>query len=570
MKSTWKRILPILLLIVTLCSIVWYLFVYDRTFTKDMLIRQARYFEQEGSHQIAAWLYDAAYLQSGSSEDVAIELSDLFKAHDNYSKAEHTLSKAISDHPTVNLYIALCNIYLEQNKLLDAVTMLDSISDPEIKMQLDQLRPAAPTPSVPPGYYAQYLTVQVQSTEGALYVSGDGEYPSTKDDAYTGGVTLVGGENKIYALSVGENGLVSPLSIFTYTVGGVIEEVTLSESALDRLVRDTLGFSDDYRLMTSDLWKITSLVFPKDAGSISDLQYFPYLTELTINGGSYESASILSALYNLEKLSVTGVNLSAQDLNNIAQLPNLKELTLTKCGLSSIENLAGAQNLQYLNLSRNTIRDLTALSFMSDLHTLDLSHNAVINLSYLSALTNLKNLNVANNKLASLVPLVGCTALEKLDISYNDIGNLTGIENLKKLKELTASGNNMTDLDILSGCTQLTHLTVSDNSLLNINTVTKLPLLEYLDFSYNEVKKLPQWTKSNNLIHIDGAHNQISSVSNLKNCLKLNIVIMNSNKISKIDDLVKCPELVRVDVTANPVKNVSKLTAMEIIVIYTP
>ena len=37
MKSSLKRILPILLAILVLLSAVWYLFVYDRAFTRDLL-----------------------------------------------------------------------------------------------------------------------------------------------------------------------------------------------------------------------------------------------------------------------------------------------------------------------------------------------------------------------------------------------------------------------------------------------------------------------------------------------------------------------------------------------------
>ena len=60
MKSSLKRILPILLVIVVIASIAWYLFVYDRDFTRDLLLQQARLFERNGKHDVAAWLYDQA------------------------------------------------------------------------------------------------------------------------------------------------------------------------------------------------------------------------------------------------------------------------------------------------------------------------------------------------------------------------------------------------------------------------------------------------------------------------------------------------------------------------------
>ncbi len=110
MKSPWKRILPILLVIVILCSVAWYLFVYDRDFTRDMLLKGARYAEETGHRNVATWLYTQAYRQSGNDETVAIELANQYLADGNYTKAEYTLSRAISNGGTAQLYIALCKV----------------------------------------------------------------------------------------------------------------------------------------------------------------------------------------------------------------------------------------------------------------------------------------------------------------------------------------------------------------------------------------------------------------------------------------------------------------------------
>ena len=61
MKRNFKRILPILLVLVIICSIVWYLLGYDRSLMQDILLGSARYFEQQGSHSTATWLYNQAY-----------------------------------------------------------------------------------------------------------------------------------------------------------------------------------------------------------------------------------------------------------------------------------------------------------------------------------------------------------------------------------------------------------------------------------------------------------------------------------------------------------------------------
>ena len=161
MKRTTKRILPILLGIVLIASLAWYLLVYDVGFTRDSLLFGARLMEQSGKHTAAAWLYDLAYKQSGGDAQVAIELSEKFKENGNYTKAEVTLSNAIANGGTAELYIALCQTYVQQNKLLDAVTMLDNIADPAIREEIYALRPAAPSATPEGGFYSQYINVDI-------------------------------------------------------------------------------------------------------------------------------------------------------------------------------------------------------------------------------------------------------------------------------------------------------------------------------------------------------------------------------------------------------------------------
>ena len=179
MKHNLKRILPILLAIVVVCSMIWYLFIYDRDFTRDMLISSARFFEQRGNHTFASWFYDQAYSHSGGNDEVAIELAERYIAIGDYTKAEQTLRKAIETNATVKLYLAQSKTYVAQNKIKDAVSTLDNITNAELKAQVDALRPAAPSASAQSGYYKQYITVTVECEDGTLYMTADGSYPST-------------------------------------------------------------------------------------------------------------------------------------------------------------------------------------------------------------------------------------------------------------------------------------------------------------------------------------------------------------------------------------------------------
>ena len=570
MKRTVKRILPILLGIVIIVGIVWYLFVYDRDFTRDMLMQQASLFESNGNNSMAAWLYDLAYEQSRGDENVAIELARHFKENGNYTKAEATLSGAISDGASAQLYMELCKTYVEQDKLLDAVTMLDHITDEAIRSELNARRPAAPTATPDPGYYNQYIDVTVTSDGGTLYVTTDGEYPSIADEPFSGTLTLSSGENIIYALSVDDSGLVSPLTIVGYTVSGVIEEITLRDSAIDALVRQKLSLGDSDPIYSNELWTITSLTIPEGADSYLDLMAMPYLESLTVSGSNAESLEGLAALTGLTELTVTDSYLQSEDLLIIASLPNLKKLTLSNCGLSGIDGLSGATNLEYLDLSDNSIRDFTALAFLSGLTELDLSHNALTSLNAVSALTGLQSLDVSYNSLSSVTPVAGCEQLKALNISTNAITSLSGVNSLIGLESLNASANKLTDVTPVSSCIGLVSLDLSGNALTDISCLSVLEQLQYFNFSRNEVTALPAFPKNCALVTVDGSYNALTSVEALKGLANLNDVLMDYNKISSVNALAKCPNLIKVSVYGNPISDVSALTDQSIIVNYNP
>lgn len=569
MKRTVKRILPILIGIVMILSIAWYLFVYDQGFTRDVLVSGARFFDEQGNHSIAAWLYNQAYNQSIDNESIAIELADRFKEMGNYTKAENTLTGAIYNKASAQLYIALSKTYVQQDKLLDAVKMLDNITDPEIKAQLDLLRPAAPTVDTTPGFYNQYLPIKIAS-EGKLYLTTDGQYPSVTRGVSDGNVALVNGENTIYALAISETGLVSTLSIFGYTIGGVIEPVNLADPAIDSAVRQALGFGSGIQLQSSQLWEITALTLPEGAGSYKDLARLSYLRSLTIHGGAAQNLEGMENLTQLTELTITGGNLSATDLLIIAGLPKLEKLTLTDCGLSSITNLSKAPSLTYLDLSNNAIRDIAPLSFMTKLLTLNLSHNALTNLNALSALSNLQSLDISYNSLVSLVPLAGCTGLQTLLVNNNSIAALSGIEALVGLKYLDASYNALTEITPVSSCVILAQLDVSNNSLVDISCLSSLSQLQVLNFSRNGVTTLPQWAKNCALVTIDGSYNKLKTIATLAGYENLNNVLMDYNEIKAVNALSACHNLIKVSVYGNPVKDVDELENMSIIVNYNP
>ena len=571
MKKLIHFLVPLLMIVLVIASIGWYLFVYDRAFTRDLLLQQARDNDLKGNTSLSSWFYNLAYGFSGQDENVAIELANQYKASGNYTKAEVTLSKAIRDGATKELYIALCKTYVEQDKILDAVSMLANIPNASIKAELEAMRPAAPQADYPSGYYSQYISVTLSSSEGTtLYYTTDGDYPSIADEPYSVPIELPLGESQVYAVSVADNGLVSPVTILGYTIGGVIEPVIFMDASMEQAIRAALGYDQSHVLYTNDLWQITELEVPSDAMTLEDLIYLTYLENLTVNGRNMSNLQDFAGLNHLKKLDLSGCRFPADSLKTIASLPHLKELNLSNCSLSTLSGLENAESLEILDISNNTIRNLEPLSNMSALSELYLQHNAVANLTVVGGLPELTVLDVSYNALTSIAPLTGNVRLTKLNAANNQIGDVSAAASLPMLAELNLDYNGLTDISGLSGCASLKTLTVSNNQLSGIDALSGMNTLERLDFSYNSVSSLPDFGANSAMQVIDGSYNALESIDSIAKMADISYVYMDYNKLTSVDALADCFHLVQVNVYGNEIPDVSALTEHDILVNYDP
>ncbi len=575
MKRAIRIIIPILLAIAILFCTGWYLLVYDRALTRDLLLNTARHYDAKGNHTIATWFYNQAYKHADDNDEVAIELANQYKSDGNYTKAEYTLSKAISDGGGIDLYIALCKTFVEQDKLLDAVTMLNNITNEQIKSQLEKMRPQAPKcipdPSVTGSYYTDYITISLSAEGGTIYANNRGEIPSVEKDLYNDGITLTGGDNTIYAISVAENGLVSPTAVFRFTVGGVIEPVEFQDEVMEATIREKLSVSAEKVLYTNDLWTIYEFEVPGGVQSLADLKHLAFLQTLTISNSVSGQLDCIANLANLTQLQIKNTAVTAEELVIIGRLPSLQKLTLDNCGLATVAGLGSIYNLTHLDLSNNSIRDISVLSGLKNLTELNIQHNVVNDLTPLSSITTLRHLDVSYNNLTTLSPVSSVVGLLKLIAGNNSIVDTTGIDALTSLENLDLSYNAISGISNLNVCTALKTLDISNNSISNISAVSNMAKLTQLNFSYNSVTEIPTLDKNSELANIDGSHNSIKKLTSLKGLKYLRIVNMEYNKdLSSLNDLTSCPVLMQVDVYGTKVKSAAGLTSQGVVVNYNP
>lgn len=551
MKKVLKVLIPVVLVLAILAAACWFFFFQRPDLTSGFLQGRASRMVSRGRYERAIRYYSWAWRLEPQESDIPLALADAYVQADNFTKAEYTLVKAISaDSGNVDLYAALCKVYVEQDKLLDAVEMLDRVTDETVKAALDGLRPASPVVSPESGYYHEYIAITVDSPEQEVYVTVNGEYPSMESDLYDGPITLGGGESTVIAIAVNDMGLVSPVTPYGYTIGGVVEEVVLSDPTIDAVVREQLGVSITATLMTDDLWGITTLQLPDTVEDLSDLRYFTGLKSLTIQNVSGMDFTVLSQIPSLENLDLSGCTISSHSLEAIGSLTELKSLKLNTCALT----------------------DLTPLASLTKLQELDLSNNSITEIGVLSLLLELEQVSLSNNPITSIAGLATCSNLRSVDISSCSVVSLSSLSGKRQLETFLAANNQINDLSDLADCRSLSVIDVQSNFIFDISVLAGLPALTQFDGDNNQITEIPTFAKNAPLQRFSVNYNQITDLSGLGGLMYLNYVEADYNQITDLDPLTENYTLIQVNVWDNPVteESVAALQEHNIIVNYNP
>ena len=194
----------------------------------------------EGDYEAAADRYEIAVELAPNNHDYVMSLVKAYTMQKNYTKAERTLVNAIKSNPTAALYCTLSQLYVEQDKILDSQLMLDTITSEAVRAEVEALRPASPTFSHESGSYDSYIEVSIQISSGTIYYSVNADYPSSHSDPYSSPIALSAGKTNIQAITVGDNGLVSPIVTANYDIVGLVEDLTFESPELEAMLRDQL------------------------------------------------------------------------------------------------------------------------------------------------------------------------------------------------------------------------------------------------------------------------------------------------------------------------------------------
>lgn len=176
-------------------------------------------------------------------------------------------------------------------------------------------------------------------------------------------------------------------------------------------------------------------------------------------------------------VNIESINLSNNQIENLAplfKLTNIQELYLGRSRIKDITGIENLKNLIKLDLSTNKLYDINEISKLQRIDTLSIDRNDISDLSPIANLKNLKTLYAFDNEIADLSPLLGLRELEVLSISSNNITDITSLTNLIKLKELNISFNEIQDISSLNNLRNLERINLSNNLISTIDQILNL------------------------------------------------------------------------------------------------
>lgn len=299
---------------------------------------------------------------------------------------------------------------------------------------------------------------------------------------------------------------------FAFDVNYIYSSQPLSADLLEK-VADLRSLDhlqiDARRPFDDDAWRallrcrqIAKLTIKRDqvgeARTLVGLSALGQVECLTVDGGeiTVDEAREIAKLRNLRELTLSLVSVTDDSLQPLAGLRNLERFSVTHRGTGRNNTAAGVAmftrlpKLRVLNLDRLVTLDdsvFSQLAPMKQLESLSLEQAGVTGseIELLSRLPKLKTLSLIGTNVddAAMEKLAKLTQLESLDISYTKVSDagLKHIASLKNLRTLCVGGNRITDAGVaeIARLSQLVELMIvsadiSDSGLEHLAGLPKL------------------------------------------------------------------------------------------------
>lgn len=282
-----------------------------------------------------------------------------------------------------------------------------------------------------------------------------------------------------------------------------------------------------------------------DVGSLpfpSWLQYFPSLTELSI-----ESSSVSSLLDNALDLSAANITSVSFFNNSLTAVP---------------KTFSNFTSLRKLNLANNKIIDITWLPRSTVLSHLDLNNNNISDGKSLSNLLrlyaeSLKFFEFQVNSLTAIPDVDYLKQVLKLDFSNNKISDPNSGSVRRLIGGLNLANNALPAIPrLFSNLTFMSELWLTSNAITEIHGSDFPPAVVWVYLGYNLITELTGTSFPHNFsvryLHLN--NNPISqiAVSAFRNLPRLETLMLQETKLVRIPlAVVSVHSLIHIDISNN-------------------
>lgn len=505
---------------------------------------------ESGNYQEAIKDYNTAKGWQKKNQKVYLKLANAYALMEDYDSAGDIIDEAIKKRITSDengleqLYTMRIKVYSTSGNLVEAVSYTDGLEDQYILKRIQAIRPADLSYTPNQGNYDKTLKMEITVREGeTVYYTTDGTYPNKFSNTYVSPINIGNGTTHVTAISVNEEGLVSPLLSVTYNVTNENEAVSFDDPKIELMVRRALSKNTGV-VRVKELASLTELSndgIEGNVNTLSDLDLMPNLEVLLLDHEkNLVSISQLSGKTKLHTLSIAGCSLDSTDINVLGSLTALETLDLSDNSLTSISALSNLTTLKYLYIARNGISDLSALSALTSLEMLDASYNRLTEAPDLENGATIKSLCLGSNAISDISTMHRYTNLTYLDLSQNNIKSAKTLAELTALESLTLSSNSIANFDFLSSLKKLTYLDVSSTSFVNIKSVKDL-----------------------NLTYFSANDTGLASISGLENMKELISLGISSTNVSDLSPIKGLDLLGSIDISYCNIKDLTPLSTLK-------
>ena len=258
------------------------------------------------------------------------------------------------------------------------------------------------------------------------------------------------------------------------------QAVTFSQPLIEQAARLNLGLADGEPLTRDRLGEVEGIYIVADRAYPDSDSFYPAINQWYADDrptrGSIQSLDDIALLPNLRQVCVV-----AQDLRDISALTGLEFVDKVEFKHNNIEDitpLAGNDRLTYVGLNDNPVRDLSPLEACPGLAFLDLCGVRSYDPSLLERLGNFDYLDISNP--TQSYNFLSGKNIHSLSVSWTGLTDLNALSGVIGLQGLSICHTAVSDLSPIAVHAGLTSLNIASIPAKDLSPLLGLPMLKEL------------------------------------------------------------------------------------------